>query len=79
MFSNPTSHDFVLRYNMSLHESTDDGATWSLVGVIDEGPSAYSSLVQLTNGSVAILFERSPPPNQLIFVPLNITYAVILP
>ena len=75
-FSNPTSHWSVIRTNMSLHISEDNGATWTLESVIDPGPSAYSALVTLQNGSVAILYERAPPPPKLVFVPQSISFTI---
>ena len=57
--------------------STDNGATWQFLSVIDEGPSAYSALVVLNNGSVAILYERAPPPPKLVFVPTAISFTVV--
>ena len=36
---------------------------------ITTGPSAYSALIELPDGSVAILYERAPPPPKLVFIP----------
>ncbi len=47
--------------DMTVKQSTDEGATWPLAydQVIWEGPSAYSVLVPLPGGGgVGILFER---------------------
>jgi sialidase-1 len=76
-FSNPTSHTSVIRTNMTLHISQDNGSSWQFESVIDPGPSAYSALVTLGNGSVAILYERAPPPPKLVFVPQSISFAVV--
>lgn len=76
-FSNPSSHDFVFRTNMSIHSSDDNGSTWHPYSVVDPGPSGYSSLVQLQNGSIALLYERAPPPVQLVFVPLHISFLIV--
>ena len=62
---------------MTIHTSADDGATWQFNQVVDSDPSAYSALVVLTNGSVAILYERAPPPPKLVFVPQHISFAVV--
>jgi sialidase-1 len=76
-FSNPTSHVTFLRLNMSLHISTDNGSSWQLSSVIDDGPSGYSALAVLTNNSVALLYERSPPPPQLVMIPQHISFTVV--
>ncbi len=76
-FSNPTSHTSVIRTNLTLHLSGDNGRTWQEESVIDAGPSAYSALVVLQNGSVAILYERADPPPKLVFVPQYISFTVV--
>ena len=45
------------RERMTIHRSDDGGGSWSAGQVIHAGPSAYSQLVQLPNGSMAVLFE----------------------
>lgn len=45
------------RERMTIHRSDDGGVSWSAGQVIHAGPSAYSQLVQLPNGSMAVLFE----------------------
>ena len=38
--------------------SYDEGQTWAVSRVINDGPSAYSSLVVLPDRSIGLLFER---------------------
>ncbi|MFL4473923.1 exo-alpha-sialidase [Paeniglutamicibacter sp. MACA_103] len=47
-----------LRRNTVLRHSPDDGTTWSAGIVLCPGPSAYSTTVQLPDGSVGVLYER---------------------
>ncbi|MBK8978284.1 MAG: exo-alpha-sialidase [Planctomycetes bacterium] len=55
LFSNPASRD--ARVGMTVRLSRDDGATWAESRLLHAGPSAYSSLVVLPDGSAACLFE----------------------
>jgi sialidase-1 len=43
--------EIVIRY------SVDEGLSWSIPKVIDEGEAAYSSMTQLSNGDVGIFYE----------------------
>ena len=49
----------TLRYNMSVAISTDAGASWTWMGVVHMGSSAYSSLVNMVDGKVGLLYEWS--------------------
>lgn len=66
---------WIERYNLTLHRSTDLGASWRAIDVVFPGSSAYSSLVLLRNGSLAILFEWSQA-FQPVFVPDAFTFYV---
>jgi len=55
LFSNPSSRS---RENVTLKGSLDDGRTWPHAQVLHAGPSAYSCLAVLPDGSVACLYER---------------------
>ncbi len=46
------------RQNLSLLVSRDNGNTWSAPKTLSEGPSAYSDLASLPDGTVICLFER---------------------
>ena len=55
MFSNPASR--AGRERMTLRMSFDDGRTWPRSVLLDPGPSAYSCLQRLEDGSVVCLYE----------------------
>lgn len=56
LFSNPANaHQ---RKNLTVRLSCDDGQHWSASRVLDAGPSAYSSLVRLPDGSFGVLWEN---------------------
>jgi len=56
LFSNPASTS--KRVRMTIQASFDDGKTWPNQRELFAGPSAYSCLTELGNGSVGILYER---------------------
>jgi sialidase-1 len=45
------------RVRLTVRMSTDDGRTWPVSRVIHEGPSAYSSLARLPDGTMLCLYE----------------------
>ena len=45
------------RKRLALHESADNGESWSEAFVITEGPCAYSDLAQLDDNHIAVLYE----------------------
>lgn len=47
------------RRNLSLKVSLDSGATWPLTKTLEPGPSAYSDLAVLPDGTVFCFYERS--------------------
>src|SRR5262249_31658784 len=55
LFSNPAA---TTRTNMTVRLSYDDGATWPVANVLNPGPSGYSSLVALRDGTIGCLYER---------------------
>ncbi len=55
LFSNPAS---TSRDNMTVKWSRDEGRSWSVLKVLEKGPSAYSALAVLPDGKVLCLFER---------------------
>ena len=55
LFSNPASNQ---RDNLTVRLSYDEGATWPLSQVLYAGPSAYSCLAELADGSIGCLYER---------------------
>lgn len=55
LFSNASS--VTGRRNLAVRISYDEGETWSAGKVIEDGPSAYSSLSILEDGSIGVLYE----------------------
>jgi len=53
-FSNPAS---TKRERMTVRLSHDEGKTWPAARVLHNGPSAYSDLVSMRDGSIACLYE----------------------
>ncbi|MHC4994068.1 MAG: sialidase family protein [Planctomycetota bacterium] len=63
LFSNPNSPldpKRGKRINMTVRLSDDDGRTWPHAKVIHEGPSAYSCMTTLPDGSVGLFYEGGP-------------------
>ena len=48
------------RENVSLFVSNDEGRTWHSPAVLFEGPSVYSSLTLMPDGSIAAYIEQNP-------------------
>jgi len=46
------------RLNLTIYQSKNLGATWNLYGQVWNGPSAYSSLIEMSLGRHAIFYER---------------------
>jgi sialidase-1 len=55
LFSNPAA---VTRTHLTVRLSKDDGRTWAASRLVEEGPSAYSSLAVLGDGTAGLLYER---------------------
>ncbi|MBV9082272.1 MAG: exo-alpha-sialidase [Acidobacteriaceae bacterium] len=55
LFSNPAA---TTRRNMTVRLSRDDGHSWAVSRAMYEGPSGYSSLAALRDGSFGLLYER---------------------
>lgn len=47
------------RENLVIKLSRDDGATWPVSRTLDAGPSAYSDLTVLADGTVVCLYEKA--------------------
>ncbi|MCK4966840.1 exo-alpha-sialidase [bacterium] len=56
LFSNPASTEG--RLNMTVRVSFDEGKTWTYSKTLHKGPSAYSCMTLLPDGSIGILYER---------------------
>lgn len=55
LFSNPASKK---RERMAVRLSEDEGKTWPAARLLYEGPSAYSCLAVLSDGTIGCLYER---------------------
>ena len=73
VFANPAS---TRRERLTVRFSEDDGASWPGSRVVHEGPAAYSSLAALSDGSVAVLFERGDraPYERITFARLPLAW-----
>jgi len=56
LFANPASAD--KRQRLTVRLSYDDGDTWPVAKVLEEGLAAYSCLADLSDGSIACLYEH---------------------
>jgi len=56
LFANPASK--VRRTDMTVRLSYDEGRTWPIARTLHPGPSAYSCLAALPDGSIALLYEQ---------------------
>lgn len=67
LFSNPKHPS--KRLDMSISMSKDNGKTWKTVKKLSEMPTAYSDLLVLPNGDVAIFYERGEkrPYDAMVF------------
>lgn len=54
LFSNPAG---CARGNLTLRQSEDDGKTWPFQREVYSGPSCYSQLCALPDGTILLLFE----------------------
>ncbi len=55
LFSNPASKK--RRVNLTIRASYNDGRTWPHSRTLNKGPSAYSCLAKLPDGSIGCLYE----------------------
>ena len=60
LFSNPhtTERKHADRRNLTIHLSRDHGKTWPLSKTLQSGPSAYSDLAVLPDGTVLCFYEN---------------------
>ncbi len=72
LFSNPASRDE--RVKMTVRISYDNGASWPDSLVLHSGPSAYSDLVVLENGSIGCLFEsgEESPYERIVYSKMSL-------
>ena len=55
LFCNPAS---TRRERLTVRASSDEGRTWSAGRVVEANSAAYSSLTQLADGAVGLVYER---------------------
>ena len=74
LFSNP-AHDSK-RVDMTIRLSSDGGKTWPVSKLIHRGPTAYSCMAVLPDGSVGILYERGDrsPYEKITFARFDIDW-----
>jgi sialidase-1 len=72
LFSNPASPK---RMNMTVRASFDDGNTWPLQRSLHSGPSAYSDLAVLADGTSVCLYERGKthPYEEIVLARFKLT------
>lgn len=68
-------HDGILRKNMTIFFSSDEGHTWEAIQQVDPGASAYTALA-FHGGKLALLYERSNK-SKLVFEPDIISFALL--
>ena len=63
LFANPqtTKRPHKERKNLTIKASYDDGRTWPIGQVLQSGPSAYSDLAVLADGTVLCFYESGTP------------------
>jgi len=64
------------RENLTVKVSYDQGNTWPLQRTIYPGPAAYSTVVQLHDGSIGVLYEHgtSSPYETISFARFNVAW-----
>lgn len=74
LFSNPAH--ISKRVNMTVRVSYDEGKSWPVARSVYEGPSAYSCLGVLSDGTIGVLFEtgESHAYEKIAFARLNLEW-----
>jgi len=73
LFTNAAS---TRRENLSIRFSRDNGLTWSPPKTIHAGPAAYSTVLQLSSGAIAVLYECGTKQytESIAFTPLTLDW-----
>lgn len=73
LFSNPAATE---RVRMTVRLSYDEGKSWPVSRLVHEGPSAYSSLAILPDGTIGLLYEggEEHPYESITFARFNIEW-----
>jgi sialidase-1 len=74
LFSNPASTSE--RVNMTIRLSYDEGKTWPIAKTVYSGPSAYSCLAVLSDGTIGLLYEtgQSHRYEKIVFARLSLEW-----
>ena len=74
LFSNPAHKK--KRVNMTVRLSYDEGKSWAISKVVYPGPSAYSCLTVLRDGSIGLLYENGKdiPYERITFARFNLEW-----
>lgn len=73
LYYSGTNSPTLVRRNMTVFQSNDEGASWTVLKTVDLGSVAYSALVILSQGKLGLLYERSDVET-LIFEPQEIRF-----
>lgn len=69
------AHSATERENMTISVSLDDGKTWPIQKTIFKGNAAYSSITQLSNGDIGLVFEKDDY-DKIVFVSIPFDWLV---
>lgn len=73
LFSNAHSNND--RIHMTISVSEDEGKSWPIQKTIFAGSAAYSSLTQLSNGDIGLVFEKDDY-GKIVFVQVPIAWLI---
>jgi len=73
LFVNPVGGG---RVNMTVKASRDEGKTWPISRLLDDGPGAYSGLAVLKDGTIGVLYETGVvhPYEKITFARFNLEW-----
>jgi len=66
----------IIRNNLTMHRSYDNGQTWEAYFTIFNGATAYSSLSGLKNGTLGLLYEWAKE-EKLVFDPDFFSFTIV--
>jgi sialidase-1 len=75
-FSDPNNRSLI-RQNMTVFASKDEGKSWQTIDTVDTGAVAYSAMQVHPDGALSLLYERSNVL-QAVFDPDEIVYYRVL-
>jgi sialidase-1 len=76
LFANPVGGHGDGRVNLTLRASRDEGRSWPIARLLDDGPGAYSALAVLRDGTIGVLYETGAvhPYEKITFARLNLEW-----